>query len=232
MGVFLAFSPIFILNLRFLFLLENYSSDVKDFIAMSKFVFIFSLAFCIVLSFFTNVLYYWATPALVLFIPFLTNILKSKLVQYIHIFYGILISLILLINICFYPISAFFGNVDRETAILYGWKNLIDIVAYEKKLKGAEKIVFSDYRLGSLYIFHSGDFEADVLMEARRTQFDVWREEENTFGRNTIIIADNDFPIGQKIASNFEKIEFVRDIKISLGNKLVKKYQVFLGTNT
>ena len=232
LGVFLAFSPIFILNLRFLFRLENYSSDVKDFIAMSKFVFIFSLAFCIVLSFFTNVLYYWATPALVLLIPFLTNILKSKLAQYIHIFYGIFISLILLINTSFYPIGAFFGDVDRETAILYGWEKLIDIVGFEKKLQGAEKIVFSDYRLGSLYIFHSGDFEADVLMEGRRTQFDVWREEENTFGRNTIIIADNDFPIGQKIASNFEKIEFVRDIKISLGNKLIKKYQLFLGTNT
>ena len=232
LGVFLAFSPIFILNLRLLLLLENYSSDVKDFLAMSKFVFIFSLSFCIILSFFTNVLYYWATPALVLFIPFLTNILKSKLAQYIHIFYGILISLILLINISFYPISAFFGNVDRETAILYGWEKLIDIVGYEKKLQGAEKIVFSDYRLGSLYIFHSGDFEVDVLMEGRRTQFDVWREEENTFGRNTIIIADNDFPIGPKISSNFEKIEFVRDIKISLGNKLLKKYQLFLGTNT
>ena len=109
---------------------------------------------------------------------------------------------------------------------------LIPIVGKEKKSRGAERVVFSDYRLGSLYIFHSGDFEADVLMEGRRTQFDVWREEENTFGRNTIIIADNDFPIGQKISSNFEKIEFVRDIKISLGNKLIKKYQVFLGTNT
>ena len=137
---------------------------------MSKFVFIFSLAFCIILSFFTNVLYYWATPALVLFIPFLTNILKSKLAQYIHILYGILISLILLINVSFYPISAFFGNVDRETAILYGWEKLIDIVGSEKELLGAEKIVFSDYRLGSLYIFHSGDFEADVL----------WKREEHT----------------------------------------------------
>ena len=164
--------------------------------------------------------------------PFLTNILKSKLAQYIHIFYGISISLILLINVSFYPISAFFGNVDRETAILFGWEKLIDIVGYEKKLQGAEKIVFSDYRLGSLYIFHSGDFEADVLMEGRRTQFDVWREEENTFARNAIIIADKDFPIGKKISSNFEKIEFVRDIKITLGNKLIKKYQVFLGTNT
>ena len=69
-------------------------------------------------------------------------------------------------------------------------------------------------------------------MEQRRTQFDIWREEKSSYGRNTIIIADNDFPIGQKISSNFENIEFVRDIKISLGNKLIKKYQVFLGTNT
>ncbi len=231
-GVFLAFSPAFILNLKNIFFLENYSSNVKDFIGMGKFVFIFSLAFCISLSLFTNVLYYWATPALVLLIPFLTNILKSTLAQYLHIFYGIFISLILLINISFYPISTFFGSFDRETAILYGWEKLIEIVGKEKNSHSAEKVVFSDYRLGSLYIFHSGDFEADVLMEGRRTQFDIWREKENAFGSNTIIIADKDFPIGQKILTSFDSIEFLRDIEINLGNKIVKKYQVFLGTNT
>ena len=231
-GVFLAFSPAFILNLKNIFFLENYSSDVKVFIAMSKFVFIFSLAFCIILSLFTNVLYYWATPALVLLIPFLTNILKSTLAQYIHIFYGVFISLILLINISFYPVSTFLGSVDRETAILYGWEKLIDIVGKEKKSFSAEKVIFSDYRLGSLYIFHSGDFEVDVLMEGRRTQFDIWREKENAFRSNTIIIADKDFPIGQKILTSFERIEFVRDIEINLGNKIVKKYQVFFGNNT
>ncbi len=68
-------------------------------------------------------------------------------------------------------------------------------------------------------------------MEERRTQFDVWREEENSFGRKTLIIADNDFPIGRKISSSFENIEFVRDIEIRIGSTLVKKYQVFLGTN-
>ena len=114
----------------------------------------------------------------------------------------------------FYPISAFFGNVDRETAILFGWEKIIEIVRKKKILHGIERVVFSDYRLGSLYIFHSGDFKADVVMEKRRTQFDVWREEENSFGTNTLIIADNDFPIGQKISSNFENIEFVRDIEI------------------
>ena len=115
---------------------------------------------------------------------------------------------------------------------MFRWKKIIQDVDKEKILYGTEKVVFSDYRLGSLYIFHSGDFEADVVMEDRRTQFDVWRDEENSVPKNTLIVTDKDFPIREKILSRFEKIEFVRDIKIYVGNKLVRKYQVFLGTNT
>ena len=71
-----------------------------------------------------------------------------------------------------------------------------------------------------------------LLWRKRRTQFDVWREEKNSFGKNTLIIADKDFPIGKKISSKFDNIEFLRDIEVHIGNKLVKKYHVFLGTNT
>ena len=46
--------------------------------------------------------------------------------------------------------------MDRETAILYSWKKIVELVE-KKKLHGIE-VVFSDYRLGSLYIFHSEDF--------------------------------------------------------------------------
>ena len=131
-----------------------------------------------------------------------------------------------------YPISAFFGNVDRETAIVFGWEKIIRDIEKEKIEHGTERVVFSDYRLGSLYIFHSGDFKADVVMEKRRTQFDIWRGKKNPFGKNALIIADQDFPIGKKIISKFDSIEFLRDIEIHIGNKLVKKYKVFLGTNT
>ena len=231
LGVLLAFSPIFILNLKSNNFFKNYSADSKKFIAMSKFVLFFSLIFCLFLCLFTTVLYYWFTPAIILLTPFLIDIIRSKILQYLHIFYGILISLVLLINVSFFPISAFFGDVDRETAILFGWEKIVEIVDNEKHESGIEKVVFSDYRLGSLYIFHSGDFEADVVMEERKTQFDVWREEENVFEEKALIIADNDFPIGKKISSRFKKIEFVRDIEIRIGNTLVKKYQVFLGNN-
>ena len=232
LGVLFAFSPIFIYNLKNNHPFINHSDERKNFITMSKFVLVFSLTFCIFLSFFTNVLYYWLTPATVLLIPFLINILRSKVSQYVHISYGLVISLILVINISIYPISAFFGNVDRETAILFGWEKIIEVVEKEKKLTGLEKVIFSDYRLGSLYIFYSGDFEADVVMEERRTQFDVWRDKKEAFATNSLIIVDNDFPIGKKISSSFETIKFIRDIEIYIGNKLLRKYQVFLGTNS
>ena len=231
LGVLLAFSPIFIFSLKNNYLLACYRKDRKIFMTMSKFILLFSVTFCLFLSFFTNVLYYWLTPAIVVLIPFLINILRLKVWQYLHISYGVVISLTLLINISVYPIGIFFGNVDRETAILFGWEKIVEVVDKEKKERGIEKVVFSDYRLGSLYIFHSNDFNADVVMEERRTQFDIWRREENFFGRSTLIITDNDFPIGRKISSHFEKIEFVRDIEIRIGNKIVKKHQVFLGTN-
>ncbi len=230
-GVVIAFSPIFIFHLKNNFSLKNHSEKGKNLITLGKFILLFSLTFCLLLSFFTNVLYYWLTPAVVLLIPFLVNIIRFKIWQYLHIFYGIGVSLILVINISIYPISAFFGNVDRETAILFGWKKIVEVVKKEKNLRGIEKVIFSDYRLGSLYIFHSGDFQADVVMEERKTQFDVWRKEGNVFEDKVLIIADKDFPIGKKISTSFQNIEFVRDIEIRIGNTLVKKYQVFWGNN-
>ncbi len=229
-GVLLAFSPIFIFNLKDSSIFDSYSNGKTNFIKMGRFVFVFSITICTVLSYFTNVLYYWLTPAIVLLIPFLNQIIKSKMWQYIHIFYGMLISLVLFLNISIFPIGTFFGKTDRETAILFGWDTIIETVRKEKKERGIEEVIFSDYRLGSLYIFHSGDYDADVVMEKRKTQFDVWRSKDKKFATKTLILTDNNFPIGQKISSSFESIELIQDIDIYANNEFIKKYQVFLGT--
>ena len=231
-GALLAFSPIFLFKLKVNLFSESYNDGNNKYIAMSKFVFVFSVLFCIFLSFFTNVLYYWLTPAIVPLMPFLINILREKNWQYFHIIYGMIISLILVINISVYPISALFGSIDRETAILYGWKKITKVIAKEKQLRGIEKVVFSDYRLGSLYVFHSGDLEVDVVMEDRSTQFDFWRDNENAFAGTSLIVTDKDFKIGKKISLHFKSIQFVKNIEIKLGNKVIRKYQIFLGTNT
>ena len=105
---------------------------------------------------------------------------------------------------------------------MFGWKKITETLRKEKIQRGIEKVIFSDYRLGSLYIFHSDDFEVDVLMEGRRTQFDIWRGENYGFEENTLIVTDEDFPLGKKILMNFESVEFVRKIEIYVGNKLLR----------
>ena len=97
---------------------DDYSENRKSFIKLSKFIVVWS--YFAIFIFFYQCFILLVDTATVILIPFLVNILRLKVWQYLH-FYGIVISLILVINISVYPISAFFGNVDRETAILFGW---------------------------------------------------------------------------------------------------------------
>ena len=76
----------------------------------------------------------------------------------------------------------FFGKVDRETAILYGWEQLVkNIEVQRSNAMTVKNILFSDYRLGSLYAFHSEDFSIRCINGKRETQFDIWRDEDQQF---------------------------------------------------
>ena len=90
--------------------------------------------------------------------------------------------------------------------------------------------MFSDYRLGSLYAFHSGNTFIDVMMDSRETQFDIWRTYKTSLP-SSLILVDKDFPLNKKIKSTFDKTHFLKNIEINLQDKTVKVYQLYLGIN-
>ena len=108
-----------------------------------------------------------------------------------------------------YPIALIFNQVDRETSILYGWEIVTEILNDQKEKYDTEKVLFSDYRLGSLYAFHSGNTFIDVMMDSRETQFDIWRTDKTNLP-SSLILVDKDFPLNQKIKSTFDKTLFRR----------------------
>ena len=171
----------------------------RKFFSMGLFVLTFTLVLCIVLSSFTNVLYYWSIVGLILLIPFTSFILKKKSDVVFQSVYGICFSVILVVNSIFFPISTIFGGTDRETAILYGWKKIESVIQQHKIENKVNNLVFSDYRLASLYSFHSGDAKVDAIMESRNTQFDIWRQEKITNGQSALILVDDDFPLHEAI---------------------------------
>ena len=123
----------------------------------------------------------------------------------------------------------FFEKVDRETAILYGWDFILEKLEEEKKRYGLGRVLFSDYRLGSLYAFHADDTLIDVLMCNRETQFDIWRDENQKLDR--LIFVDDDFPINTKIEATYSDIKFLKKIDIKINSKNIKTYKLYMGVN-
>ena len=123
----------------------------------------------------------------------------------------------------------FFEKVDRETAILYGWDFILENIEEEKKRYGLGRVLFSDYRLGSLYAFHAEDTSIDVLMGNRETQFDIWRDENQKL--DSLIFVDDDFPLNTKIEATYSDIKFLKKIDIKINSKHIKTYKLYMGVN-
>ena len=121
----------------------------------------------------------------------------------------------------------FFEKVDRETAILYGWDFILENIEEEKKRYGLGRVLFSDYRLGSLYAFHAEDTSIDVLMGNRETQFDIWRDENQKL--DSLIFVDDDFPLNTKIEATYSDIKFLKKIDIKINSKHIKTYKLYMG---
>ena len=197
---------------------------------VARYVFFASLIFCLLLASVTQPLYYWAIPGFVLFIPYLTVILRNRAHQVLSYSYGLVLTTVLFFNTMVYPIALIFNQLDRETSILYGWEMVSKELKVQKEKYDTKKVLFSDYRLGSLYAFHSGNTFIDVMMDSRETQFDIWRTDKKSLP-SSLILVDKDFPLNKKIKSNFDKTLFLKNIEINLQDKTVKVYHLYLGVN-
>ena len=234
LGLVVSFSPFFLLGIvaPSRTLLLNSLEDEQLRVAIS--ILLSTLIFCSILSFFITVQYYWALPAIISFLPILDKILNTA-VRFIGLLIlGVSLNFILTINYVVTPLSGFWGPVDRETALIYGWDKITNEISMLKKKNNIGIVLFADYRVGSLYAFHSGDLDIDVFMRGRDTQFDYWRRERsdnNHSLKKSVILVDNQFPINSKIEELFKDIQFVKNIEIKKGSVPIKSYKLYVANN-
>ena len=191
-------------------------------------VLIITLAICVFLNIFTNVLYYWAIIGFVMFIPLLSFIIEKKSHIFYQAIYGFCFLTLLYVNTTIYPLALFFGPIDRETAILFGWDKVTNKVEENKRKYRVGSVMFMDYRLASLYGFHADDLDADAIMAERETQFDIWRSERNTKPKQTLIVEDQEFPIHKKIREVYNKIIFLEEFSVVKGKHILNVYRIYL----
>jgi len=163
-----------------------------------------------------------------MFLPLLSLIIEKKSQIFSQAIYGFCFLILLYVNSTVYPLALFFGPVDRETAILYGWDEVKNKVVENKRKYGVGNVVFMDYRLASLYNFHADDLDADAIMAERETQFDIWRFEKNIKPKQVLIIEDPEFPIHEKIGKVYNEIIFLEEFPIVKGKHILNVYKIYL----
>ena len=141
-GFIISFSPFFFLNTlspRKTLSLNSLEDEQKK---VASSIFISTLIFCCFLSIFITVQYYWALPAIIAFIPILLNILNTA-GRFVGLFiFGIFLNTILIINYGVTPVSGLWGPVDRETGIIFGWKQITKEIYSLKEKNNIRNVLF------------------------------------------------------------------------------------------
>ena len=233
-GFFISFSPFFFLGILSPRKTLSLNSLEDEQLKVASSILISTLIFCCILSLYITVQYYWALPAIIAFVPILQTILKTAGRFFGLVIFGVFINFILIINYVVTPVSGFWGTVDRETALIYGWKKITQEITRLKEKDKIGNVIFADYRVGSLYAYHSGDVGLDVFMKDRDTQFDYWRKEradKTQSLKKSAILVDNEFPINSKIRGLFKDIQFVKNIDIKKGSVPIISYKLYIANN-
>ena len=224
----LSISPLFAI---YLFTKKNkIELGEVDQLAMScaYYVLLVTICSCIFLSIFTNVLYYWSVVGFILFTPYLPLLFRKTWEVIFQLCYGLAFLLLLTVNSVLLPLTIFSANVDRETAIIHKWEQVVRQISNFQRINEVEDIIFTDYRIASLYGFHSGNTDVDALMQNRKTQFDIWRSKKQFYPKKSLIIADSDFPIHGKITTVFSKIIYLGRIETNNFSRQIKNFDVYL----
>ena len=182
---------------------------------------------CIALTPFTAVLFYWNIVAYLAFLPYAALYMGRHLTA-AHLGVGMLVAVLYPINYAVLPLSALFGPADSESAMTYGWHEVAGRVEEERRARGAEFLLASDYRIGAILAFHTGDTRVEVI-SARRSQFDLWFDEAVREGQDALILTDDWHPLAQIHQERFGSIETVAELPVIRFGRTLKTYTLYLG---
>lgn len=185
-----------------------------------------TLAF-IAMTPFTAVLFYWNIVAYLAFLPYAALYMGRRLIS-AHLALGMLVAALYPVNYAVLPLSALFGPVDAESAMTYGWDELAARVEQERVAHPVEFLLASDYRIGAILAFTTGDADVEVI-SGRRSQFDLWFDEATREGQDALILSDDWHPLTELQRERFRSVEPLAQMPVVRFGHTLKTYSLHLG---
>ncbi|MEX0957071.1 MAG: glycosyltransferase family 39 protein [Rhizobiaceae bacterium] len=186
------------------------------------------LAILLVLSQFTAVLFYWTIVAWVAAVPLAAIALRRRWVAIAHFTLGATVAVAYTVNYAIFPLSALFGPADHESAIVYGWDKTTLRIVTARQQSEADFLLATDYRVGAILAFSSGDRDVEVISN-RKSQFDLWFDENRRAGQDALIVSDERFPMSGLVTQRFASIEEAGMISVSRFGVHIRDYTLHVG---
>ncbi len=189
--------------------------------------FFVSTALCLVLSAFTQILYYWNLIALIAFLPF-SGLYFRKWQLVAHFVFGMVAATLFTINYTVFPLSAVAGETDYETALLYGWPETAERAVALQQERPGTFLVASNYRNGSILGFWAPSHRVEVI-SSRKSAFDFWRDEAALAGRDAIIVTNEWHPLSAEITARFAEVQKLETRTVQRFGTDITSYSYYLG---
>lgn len=186
------------------------------------------LAILLMLSQFTAVLFYWTIVAWVAAVPLAAVAIRRRWVAIAHLSLGAAVAVAYTVNYAVFPLSALFGPADHESAVVYGWDRTAARIVDARQEAQADFLLATDYRVGAILAFSSGDRDVEVISN-RRSQFDLWFDENRRAGQDALIVSDERFPLSDLITQRFASIEEAGTIEVSRFGVHLRDYTLHVG---
>jgi hypothetical protein len=171
---------------------------------------------------------YWNVIAYVAFLPLAVLWFPRRWVLVCHLLFGVIATVMHVVNYGVVPISRLGANADQEADGLYGWPQVVEAVDRQRAATGADFVVTSHYRTAALLAFFTGDRDVQAI-SPRPDQFDLWMDRAALAGRDAIVVTDDRHVLLDDLRGSFASLEPLEVVEATRFGYPIRNYQIMLG---
>ncbi len=184
--------------------------------------------FFLVISIFSNTLYYWTLPAYLFILPLAISQHKTNPLLKASVIFSLVLNCIMVVHLAIISFSVFSEkNRDHDAELQYGWKQIGQVVRQQQQHQKTP-IFTTQYRTAAMLSYEL-DRNDIFSVNRQKDQFSYWREEFLFKCDTVLVLADDREPIGPEMEALLGTISPLDTLEIKRFGWPVKTYYLYRG---
>lgn len=189
-------------------------------------LFLITTLFFLVISIFSNTLYYWPLPGYLFILPLVAAQFRTSPLIKASVLYSLLVTVLMVVHLAIIPFSAFSEkNRDHDAELQYGWKQIGRIIRQNPHYN-SHPILTTQYRTAAMLSYELN--RTDVFsVNRQKDQYSYWREAYPFNGDTVMILADDRETLSPEMEQQINNIIPVDTIRITRFGQFIKTYYLY-----